>query len=97
MKKVILRKLRQEDIKIYIGILLRFLLIFPLIHTFWILEFGWTLKAHLITFSMLFVVWILSIHFFNYLEHGQLKILVNYLKSNNYYVRKKIECVERRS
>lgn len=80
---------RKENIISYFKILAGLMLVFPLVHVYWALDFG-LLVGGIIAAVEHLVLWFLGIMMFNYLEYGRFSLYAKYDEKDDYYVNREL-------
>lgn len=68
--------MKKKDIISYLKILGALLIIFPLVHSFFALDYG-LYKGGLIALFLYFLIMLIAIPMFNYLEHGRFSYFIS--------------------
>jgi len=76
--------MKKEDLISYLKILCSLLLIFPLVHAFFMLDFGFV-KGGLIAVGVYIILMLIAIPMFNYLEYGIFWYWVGNKRKNSSY------------
>jgi len=71
---------RKENIISYFKILAGLMLVFPLVHVYWALDFGLLIGGIIAGVEHL-VLWFLGIMMFNYLEYDRFSLYVKRIKN----------------